>query len=70
MREDRHTTTEAAAADHARILGAAQHIGGDVGDQRVSRDDIARENGPDPWGFGPVHHPTRYDLPMPVEPPF
>jgi hypothetical protein len=25
---------------------------------------------PDPWGIGPVHHPTRFDLPMPAEPPF
>lgn len=28
MREDGFTTTEAAAADHARILGAAEAIGG------------------------------------------
>jgi len=25
---------------------------------------------PDPWGDGPLHHPTRFDLPIAAEPPF
>ncbi|HKO27591.1 MAG TPA: hypothetical protein VJU80_09055 [Solirubrobacteraceae bacterium] len=34
-------------------------------------DEPDARNRVDPWAqIGPIHHPTRWDLPMPVEPPF
>jgi hypothetical protein len=69
------------AADEARA--AAWAGGGD--DRRPTRVEADRaESGPcrecyppvpwaepvDPWDDGPVHHPTRFDLPVSAEPPF
>jgi hypothetical protein len=37
----------------------------------LADDDLPTPVGPDPWGdVGPVHHPTRSNLPVPAEPPF
>ena len=82
MRPDTFTNTEADAAAYERLRGRDEWIDDRPSAAELAEDDywLGRERDaewwgeplpPDPWGdVGPVHHPTRLDLPVPVDPPF
>lgn len=86
MRRDDFTRTEADAAAYERLRGRDEDMGylPTAGHERLTADDLRDEDGPcracyppvpwnqpeDPWDDGPMHHPTRFDLPVSAEPPF